>query len=290
MVYILFFVFSFGTALSAVLKKKYSKMTLNSVASGEIFLFVISVVSVIFYAFSSGFDVVPNLPTLAYSAALALLAGGSVISDILALRQASVITVSIFQNSGMIAIAYIFGVIFMQETVSVFNILACFIALFIAIQPIFSKDDKSKSTLIGYILCLIIFFIDGSASCLYKLYATSTNVCPNSVLCFWANVFLIPYTVSSLILKRKKAVKKTNNVGFKACVMAIIISVLNCASTLLSIYILKNISLTFYTIGASSITLIFSSILSVLFYGEQLTKKSVLTIILSICSVILGAL
>lgn len=72
--------------------------------------------------------------------------------------------------------------------------------------------------------------------------------------------------------------------------MAIIISVLNCASTLLSIYILKNISLTFYTIGASSITLIFSSILSVLFYGEQLTKKSVLTIILSICSVILGAL
>ena len=84
-------------------------MTLNSVASGEIFLFIMSVVSVIFYAFSSGFAVVPNLPTLVYSAVLALFAGGSVISAILALRQASVVTVSIFQNSGMIAIAYIFG-------------------------------------------------------------------------------------------------------------------------------------------------------------------------------------
>lgn len=290
MIYILFFILALLKALVVIFEKKYSKMTLNTVASEEIFLFFMSIGSALFYAAVSGFKIIPNVNTLIYSAVLALFAAVSIICVIIALRKTSVVNVSVFQNSGSIAVAYIFGVFFMRESVSVFNILACVIALFITIKPFFSKKDMQESTLIGYILCLILFFEAGMVSCFYKLYTVDTNVCSESVLCFWANVLLIPYTLSTFIFKLKKSPPKKEKISIKATGMVGLITVTNCVFTLLEIYIIKNISLTFYTIGNSSFSLIFSAVLSAIIFGESLTKESLTTIFLSICSVILGAL
>ena len=115
MIYMLFFILALLKALVVIFEKKYSKMTLNTVASEEIFLFFMSIGSALFYAAVSGFKIIPNVNTLIYSAVLALFAAVSIICVIIALRKTSVVNVSVFQNSGSIAVAYIFGVFFMRD-------------------------------------------------------------------------------------------------------------------------------------------------------------------------------
>lgn len=291
MTFLLLFCIPLFGATCRMLQKGYLLHSSETEHSKNIYMMVTSSCAMFFFASMAGFHLSINLRTFVYAAVLALLSIASNVLSLNAMERMDVATVGVFSGAGAMVFPFLFGILFLNEKVSVFKVISFFLLLFVVAKPMFCKKQEEKGNWKGYLFCLCLFFQCGVSAMFGKIYAMAQNVAPNQVLCFWANVLMLPFVLFLIFsTERYSFIHSAKQLKWTAYLFAVLSIVVSNGSTLLELFILKSVNITLYTLLKNPILLILTAFLSRICYREKITGETALNIGLSIVALILNGL
>lgn len=280
-------------AFSKVTMKKYQDSTLENSSSVNIYLLINCIFGIAFYAFLAKGSIIPNLATLIFSLIFAVCTIFSNIVQLLSVRKVDLVSINVFSGAGAIILPVLFGVIFLKESISVFQQIAVVLLLIVVLLPIAESRiegrKQKKNGFSGYILCLLVFADSGITTIISKLYAINPNVLADNIFCFWTNVIALPYAIITLNMSGMKSfVSDAKTIKSKSYFFAISTMFLSCAATLISMFILADIDVVVCSIVSSPLLLIYSAIVSKILFKHPINMFTKISIILSFAAVILN--
>lgn len=292
MEYLLLFAVPAISSINRIIIKTYKQSTKNIEQSSNIYMIIVSIVAMLVFAIMAKGRLIPNIPTILFSIVLGLLSASSNIFTLLALDKTDVVNTTMFSSAGTIAIPFLFGTFFLKETVDIFEIMTFFILLAVVLIPLFEKKNKSsKNSFLGYIYCVILFLTSGFSTVILKLYSLAPNVLNTNVFCFWANVFMLPVALFIALkddpAKLKEDLKITKPLSYALVVLTVVMQNLG---TVLGVFVLKKFDITLYTLLNIPTALVLTALISSWLFFEKITKKTALSICLSILGIILSVI
>lgn len=288
MAYFLLILIPLITAFMRIFQKNFKQTSQNVEQASNIYIIITCTVAILFFFLLAGGKIKPNVPTLIYALVLAVLAIGSNIMTLFALDKTAIVNITVFSGAGSIVIPFFYGVIFLNEKVGVFKIISLVLLIIVILLPFLTPDVPNKKTeLKGYIYCVILFFISGPVTVLYKVYALEPNVLNTNVLCFWGNVFMLPFMLFNALKGNiYQLIDDIKIMSPKSYALAVITVIFSNLTTLLGIFILKEVNITVYTLLNSPLSLVFTAALSRIIFSEKITKQTALSIVLSIAAIV----
>ncbi len=186
-----------------VLKKKCSSFAFN-VSN----MFLSSIFAILFLFVLNGFKLNFNLPTFYYSLAYTLAVMIS-LSSIIALKYVSLSIFALFATAGGVIVPSIFGYVFLQEQFVLGKIIGVILLFIAVLLPSISKiKEDNRSSKIGFLLCVLVFFNSGLSSIISKLFGMSALVTDEKSMFILTNMNLFVImgliVIASLIKNRKK--------------------------------------------------------------------------------------
>ena len=185
----------------------------NGKAFRSILLFTLlfSLVGMFLFACLRGFNIGFSTYTLLYSGIAAVLQLILQFAGILALSRGRVEIYTLFNVSGSLSIAYIFGITFFQEEIKVAHIIGLLLIIFCLMIPmLFEKKEKGKFDFIFYILCFVVFLSNGFFGVTNKIHIVSLE---GLSICEYMFYLYLWIASISLIVLSISLFKKDN--GFK---------------------------------------------------------------------------
>ena len=138
------------------------------------FCLLFSLVGMFLFACLRGFNISFSPYTLLYSGIAAVLQFILQFAGIKALSKGRVEVYTLFNVTGSMSIAYIFGITYFQEEIKVGHIIGlCLIVLCLFIPMIFDKKEKTKFNWLFYLLCLIVLVSNGFFGVVNKIHIVS---------------------------------------------------------------------------------------------------------------------
>lgn len=270
--------------------KNYSQRTERIQSSMGIYMIINYIVGLLFYAAMSGFKLSVNGLTLIFALIFAAVVLGLTSSEVMSVKKADIVTAVVFSGCGRVVIPFVFGVLFLKENVSIFKCIAVAILIAVILMPLFGREHKAeKSEHSAYLWCLLFMLFSGLATVVSKIYVDQSGVKPESVFCFWTNVFLVPYVLVSKIRKNGagQMISDLKIIDKKICITLLVSAILVNSGTLLCMLALKSLTVATYTIFDTSFEMMLSAALSWLVYKEKLTLWNALGIVGSVVAVAL---
>lgn len=270
--------------------KNYSQRTERIQSSMGIYMIINYIVGLLFYAAMSGFKLSVNGLTLIFALIFAAVVLGLTSSEVMSVKKADIVTAVVFSGCGRVVIPFVFGVLFLKENVSIFKCIAVAILIAVILMPLFGREHKAeKIEHSAYLWCLLFMLFSGLATVVSKIYVDQSGVKPESVFCFWTNVFLVPYVLVSKIRKNGagQMISDLKIIDKKVCITLLVSAILVNSGTLLCMLALKSLTVATYTIFDTSFEMMLSAALSWLVYKEKLTLWNALGIVGSVVAVAL---
>lgn len=285
--YLLILVLGIIGGISTICRKNYTQNTIDIKNSLNIYMLLAHPIAAIYFFIIAKGQVPLNTPTFIFSALYALVCTASVGFSLLAYNRINLIYISVFSGAGTVVIPFVFDLL-RGEVFNEFKLLSVILRFFAVLVPLLFNKSKNRSL----IICIILFFVSGAANIIPKLYGEHPGVASDSSFCFWTNIIILPI-VFFLILKQDETryifrdfrlIKPVNY--FHICFGTLISNVVSLGT----IYILRLISPTVYSVLSSSTGILITALISVLIYKEQLTKQALVSLVLSIAAILLGVL
>lgn len=289
MIYAMLIIIPLCNSVMQILRKEYNEKTTHISSPISVFLTLTFIISIIFYGTNDRWNISINMPTFIYSAILALLVIFSNVVTIIALNHTDVIKFSVFTGAGCIVIPFLYGIIFSGDHVSALKTVSALLLIFVIILPVFEKGGRHISGPKEYILLMLSFIQAGIVVVFYKIYGQDTRVLSDNMLCMWTNILIIPF-VAAFAMKTvgiKQLGRDFKKTGLVPILIALGIILIAAVVSLWEIAALKQINITVYTIFKNSLGLIFTAVLSAIFFKEKITPAVALSIALSIAAIVL---
>ena len=286
--YLLFTISALSAALSSAFIKLYRKRIDDTEVKDNLYYISMILVALLFFGISSGFRLVPNLPTLIFAVVYALIVYISSTLNMNAIEYAELVTVSIFSNSGTILWSALWGTVFFKEALTLNRILGLLAILGAIALPYLTEKKTDKGNLKGLFYCLGIFFVNGLSNLVLKIYATSENVKDESVFFFYTNLILIPF-ILLIIAKRsslKKVFKNISRVD-KTSLLFVVLGMAFCAViSIVGIFLISTVDLVVYSVAEKALSTIAVAIVSFIFFKEKFTPTKIISFLLLISAVV----
>ena len=266
------------------------------------------VFSVIIYVAILGFTFKFSGFTAIMALIFALCNSYNTVIGLVIMKQCSMATFSMFIMIGGMLLPFLAGIIFLGESLTVFNVIAM-VLLLLGIFAIYAQKGKFKMTKLGTILCISVFFVNGCTSITSKFHQININALSSMDFASWIAVWIvvimgllyIGYSLYSL--KRKKQEEKTQEdkplvekkpIDKKALVLSMaIMFALGAITCITNVCQFKGAS----TIPASVIypvntggTIVLLTLFGAVCYKEKLNKASIIGVSLGLIATILFAL
>ena len=158
-------------AVNSASAKRYSAVVGSSLVSGLTFNVLIGAVSSLFFWGLCGFRLSFSWFSFVFAMATALFAGLYLVLGFRVMEAGGITIYSLFLMSGGMVLPYLFGLLFLDEPLTlprVFGILLILVALWIA------NRSKVKLKPSFYALCIVIFLLNGCVSILSKCHQINT--------------------------------------------------------------------------------------------------------------------
>ncbi len=247
-------------------------------------------VFMLFFAVKSGFQLAANGKTLIFAVVLAVCAITVNLLSLKIIERMDVITVGVFSGAGAIVLPFLFGTLFLNEMVTVGKILSFLLLLVVVIRPAVKTEKKKKRDWRGYLYGVLLFLVSGASTMNCKLYAVADHVMGTEVLCFWANVMILPYVAVALSgTNRHELVFDIRQMKKSAYVFAGLSVLFSNCFTLLEVYVLKHMDLVLYTLLNNPITFVLTVIFSRILYREKITREVLFNVGFSIVAIVLNS-
>jgi len=202
---------------------------------------------------------------------------------------------TLFMMLGGMFMPFLMGVIFLGEPLTVWGVTGAVlivIALVIpAVEASRKKDaDKQKGSALFYILCVLLFLINGGYSCVSKLHQIGKEIGgdPVNLQSLLVMVYIVEITVAatSLLVTRRKGsepVKKDGRSVLYSGGFALFSGLAGLALVSSAAKVSATVMFPVVTGG----TIVFSALCGRIFFREKLNKSTLAQIVLAVAATVL---
>lgn len=271
---------------NGILQKEWQRKTDKIKYSSAVYLIAQTACSCLVFIVMAGFDLRVNAVTLIYSFVYALIVMLSLVSNFVAMSKMNLMLCSVFGN-GSQTVVWLVGIIFFRDAFEFGGALSAGLILISVLLPIL-KLKGNKTAKGGIIVGFFRTAVSASSVILNKLYATEPHKMSDSVMCFYTNVFVLVILLVYFAFMKDKGglIDGFSNVG-KKIVFAPICAVLSNLGTVLSMYVLRTLPLSTYSIITYSFGFVTVFINSKFIFREKRTAIDTIAFLLSAVAVVI---
>ena len=179
-------------AASNCFSKQYQKLTerYNNVECSLRKTIPMSVISVVFFLCINGFKLRFTWFSFVMSVVLAVVNVVAQLVIFKAYEKGSVSLFTMFQMQGGMILPFIYGVIFANNNLSVFKIIGIAIMIIALILPHVKDGEERGKSKLFLLLCVAIFFLNGSISIISYVHSNSEIATDNNSFLFLLYLFI----------------------------------------------------------------------------------------------------
>ena len=284
----------FGGQFMAV--KGYEKTNGQSIRASAKFSALYGLFAFVIFFCANGCKLSYSNFSLLLAALLAVVGIACNMVGLKTLSMGDIAVYSLFMMLGGMIVPFLYGVIFLKETIGAWNIVGLVFLIAALALPLFEKKEKKeKGKALFYVLCIGLFFLNGMSSTLSKIHQIDARAVPS--LDFTATLFgvqavlgLVVWLATFIPLKPRNAVpepadeepaepapekysRKKKLLFTLLCAFAF--AAVNGTATFLQLVSAKHVSATAQFPIITGGTLVFSAILGWLSYKEKLSKLKI---------------
>lgn len=281
--YVLIVLAALGCAINFALTKFYQIKQGNTIETGVIFNCLVGLAGSILYFIICGFKMEVTMFSFIVGLLSTIFVGVYTMVGFKIMSMGSIAIYTIFLMLGGMVLPYFYGLIFLDEQITMLKIIAMIMMVIAIIMQ--NEGEKKKEKALFYILCIAVFVLNGGVSITSKIHqintvyeAMSANgfVLLKNIMMFVLYGAMIPFVVKK---DRKSAPGISPKIYILIAVSALISSVsymfqLECAS-----YLPATIQFPVMSGG----TIVFTALLGLILYKEKIRKKQILSLI--ICTI-----
>ena len=292
--YLLFAVLCIGGQFS--LTKLYQIRVGNGLVVSLLYSLFSGIVAAVLLLFICDFNISINSFAFLTAAGGIICVVGYTVVGMKMMSIGKVAVYTIFLMLGGMFVPFLYGVIFLKESVTIWKIIGVillFIALFV---PALKKDEaKTKNLKLFIILGIVVFILNGLVGVFNKMHQISSNAISTFEYGFWQNIIS---TVTLLVMIPLCAVfnKEKNNIVLSAKIamllwwVIILYALLSQCGGILLLFAAKKIDASvMYPIVTGGVMVV-TALCGVIFYKEKLDKYVAISLLLSVISTVLFVL
>ena len=283
--YILVLIATVLLAFEFAFSRKYQTMEGTAMAAGLRFNLLTGLFTTIIFFGLCGFQVEFSLFSLLVAAGAALCGTTYNVISFRILKSGGMALYSMFLMMGGMLLPYIFGVIFLDEALTIWRILGLVI---IAAAVVLSSRAKYRFGGKVYLWCILVFLLNGGVSILSKLHQIDTSHGPISTSAFvmYGGLFRCVFCSAALLCMGKKVEKPASRplhiLGIAAGAAAI-----SGISYLLQLTGAATLPATVLYPMVTGGSIIFSALSGLVFFKEKLSRIQILSIALCFAGTLL---
>ncbi len=171
--------------------KVYEKRIVRDTSHLFVFPVIVAAVSVFLFLVLNLFALRITAYGVSMAACSAVISVVSAILGILIVRIGRVSVYTTFMMLGGMLLPYLYGIIFLKEELSAFRMVGLGILIFILVFSVWGKAEQKKhdDRVIFYILCILVFFLNGSLGIVSKVHQISPQALPTCDFLIWNYFF-----------------------------------------------------------------------------------------------------
>ena len=171
--YLMIVIAAVGTAGNFALTKVYQKTMGNGVRESIIFNMFVGLFGSVFFWITSGFHIEFTIYSAVMALLMSLLVGVYTMIGFKLMSMGSMTVYTIFLMLGGAVVPYIYGVLFLNETVNFTKLLA--LLMIVAAVVLNSMEKNAGRQSFSFILlCFAVFFLNGAVSVVSKVHQIET--------------------------------------------------------------------------------------------------------------------
>lgn len=271
---------------NGILQKEWQRKTEKIKYSSAVYLIAQTACSCLVFFVMAGFDLRADAVTLIYSFVYALIVILSLVSNFVAMSKMNLMLCSVF-NNGSQTVVWLVGIVFFRDVFEFGGALSAGLILISVLLPLL-KLKGNKTAKGGIAVGFFRTAVSASSIVLVKLYAAEPHKMSDSVMCFYTNLFILVLLLIYFVFMKDKSglIDGFSNVG-KKIVFAPICAVLSNLGTVLSMYVLRTLPLSTYSIVTYSLGFATVFINSKFIFREKRTAIDTVAFILSAIAVVI---
>lgn len=284
-------------ALQFAMTKVYEQCVKQTAVTSFVMLVIAGIVGAIIYLCVGGFKVNVSLISIALASIFAIIMIPYYIVSIKVLSLGSLAIYSMFMMLGGMLLPFVYGLLFLNESVSWGKIAGCVImGVFIVLQGIAqneAENRKIKNKQLFFILCLCIFVVNGLTGVIATVHQNHTDAVDEisfTVLTCVITVFggLIALIVVWLFQKKSQNFTQLKNIiKVKPLILVSVIGAAMHTGNYLILKAASHIPATVQFPLISGGTIVFSALISVLCFKEKMSKKELFCVVGAFVSTVL---
>lgn len=286
--------------------KLYQKNIVKS--TGELLLFplITGVIATLLFLCLNGFSVAYSSFSVILAAAEALILFSSMLCGIFVVKWGRVSVYTVFMMLGGMFLPYLYGVIFLNESIGVFEIVGMIVliaGLFLSVIP--DKNEKTeKPKPLFYVFCVAIFCLNGGVSIVSKVHQIGAEAVLTQDFMIWLYAFqlalaLICFLVYLLFFRKKNAVaadaEGESAAGFTLSKRILLLALgigagyalVSGAGYLLQLNAAKTLPATMLYPFITGGSILFSTFAARIFFKEKINLYTWISLALMLCGTIL---
>ena len=288
--YLMLVIAAVGTAGNFALTKVYQKTMGNAARESIIFNMYVGLFSSVFFWITAGFSVEFTPYSAIMSLLMSVLVGVYTMIGFKLMSMGSMTVYTIFLMLGGAVVPYIYGVLFLNETVNFVKIIAL---LMIVVAVILNSTGKraGKQSLKFILLCFAVFFLNGAVSVVSKMHQIESVhktvsadgfVLLKSVVRFLFFALILPFFSK----KEKEQIKMPGLMYLVMTGSAIVSGLAYMLQLIGASYLPATVLYPIVTGG----TVVGTSLFDRICFGQHLSKNTIISIVFCVTALVLFVL
>lgn len=281
------------TALSAVIsgtgmlvQKFWQRRTMRIKNADSLYILMTAFLAIGVFYVMSGFSVAVNLYTLACSAVYGIIAILSNILTLSAMSNMNLLLCSVFQRGSTLLI-WLWGILAMHDEIKAAQVISAALMTLSILTPLYGEKNciiSKRSLFLG----AAIMANGASASIFLKYYTQNPQKMPDSTLCMYTNVLMFGYIIVRFAMSKNRkgladSFKKTKKIHW----VILLGTIGNGAATILSMYVMKRMPISVYSIISSAVGFVIVFINSKVIFREECSSREVVSFLFSASAVLI---
>lgn len=291
MVYLPLLIISLIKVTDAILAKYFQKSINISLDVLIAFNIYNAIIACIYFSAADGFKIGLNGITMLFSLVYAFAVASNHLLTFLSYSKTSVSFVSIVSTAGTIIVSTMFGLIFLDETLSLKLFVSLVLLVLAVIIPGFDllKDKSQKNS----IPILVSFFlISGALTIIPKLYAGAQGVCSSNSFFFMTNVIMLLCAILLFFIQAKGSAQEMKRIlkifSFSQLANIGVRNIICDISAIITVAVLKYTDISIFSIVTYSMILVISFLASKFYFKEEIKLNNIISLVLTILAIIIN--
>ena len=284
--YVLIFLAAIGCAVNFALTKVYQLNQGNSQETGLLFNCLVGVVGFVIYFAICGFRIEITPFSFILATLFTFFVGFYTILGFKIMSMGSMAGYTVFLMLGGMTLPYFYGIIFLGESVTPTKIIA--LSLMIAAILLQNAINKKKGKTTFYLLCVLVFILNGLTSIVSKMHQIDLGVKIVSENEFVViKNFIRAVMFGGMIPFFKSKNGRILSIKPKMYVVIVLSGVVGSTAYLLQLICASHLPATVQFPIMTGGTIIFTAILGMIFFNEKISLRQTISLIICVISTIL---